>query len=87
MDKKQVKLFFKIGDKDLIERGLNKIKLTEEEKNISIKLGEEWSEEMIAQEMNMSKRTIQRRKKKIYEKVFETLNGWEELEEKIKGGN
>lgn len=87
MDKKQVKLFFKIGDKDLIERGLNKVKLTEEEKNISIKLGEEWSEEMIAQEMNMSKRTIQRRKKKIYEKVFETLNGWEELEEKIKGGN
>lgn len=87
MDKKQVKLFFKIGDKDLIERGLNKVKLTEEEKNISIKLGKEWSEEMIAQEMNMSKRTIQRRKKKIYEKVFETLNGWEELEEKIKGGN
>ena len=87
MDKKQVKLFFKIGDKDLIERGLNKVKLTEEEKNISIKLGEEWSEEMIAQEMNLSKRTIQRRKKKIYEKVFETLNGWEELEEKIKGGN
>lgn len=87
MDKKQVKLFFKIGDKDLIERGLNKVKLTEEEKNISIKLRKEWSEEMIAQEMNMSKRTIQRRKKKIYEKVFETLNGWEELEEKIKGGN
>ena len=86
MDKKQVKLFFKIGDKDLIERGLNKVKLTEEEKNISIKLGKEWSEEMIAQEMNMSKRTIQRRKKKIYEKVFETLNGWEELEEKLKGG-
>lgn len=87
MDKKQVKLFFKIGDKDLIERGLNKVKLTEEEKNISIKLGKEWSEEMIAQEMNMSKRTIQRRKKKIYEKVFTTLNGWEELEEKLKGGN
>ena len=87
MDKKQVKLFFKIGDKDLIERGLNKVKLTEEEKNISIKLRKEWSEEMIAQEMNMSKRTIQRRKKKIYEKVFETLNGWEELEEKIKGGD
>lgn len=87
MDKKQVKLFFKIGDKDLIERGLNKVKLTEEEKNISIKLRKEWSEEMIAQEMNLSKRTIQRRKKKIYEKVFETLNGWEELEEKIKGGN
>ena len=87
MDKKQVKLFFKIGDKDLIERGLNKVKLTEEEKNISIKLRKEWSEEMIAQEMNLSKRTIQRRKKKIYEKVFETLNGWEELEEKIKGGD
>ena len=87
MDKKQVKLFFKIGDKNLIERGLNKVKLTEEEKNISIKLRKEWSEEMIAQEMNLSKRTIQRRKKKIYEKVFETLNGWEELEEKIKGGN
>lgn len=87
MDKKQVKLFFKIGDKDLIERGLNKIKLTEEEKSISIKLGKEWSEEMIAQELNLSKRTVQRRKKKIYEKVFETLNGWEELEEKIKGGN
>ena len=87
MDKKQVKLFFKIGDKEVFERGLNKVNLTEEEKNISIKLGEEWSEEMIAQEMNLSKRTIQRRKKKIYEKVFETLNGWEELEEKIKGGN
>lgn len=87
MDKKQVKLFFKIGDKDLIERGLNKVKLTEEEKNISIKLRKEWSEEMIAQEMNLSKRTIQRRKKKIYEKVFETLNGWEELEEKLKGGD
>ena len=87
MDKKQVKLFFKIGDKEVFERGLNKVKLTEEEKNISIKLRKEWSEEMIAQEMNMSKRTIQRRKKKIYEKVFETLNGWEELEEKIKGGN
>ena len=87
MDKKQVKLFFKIGDKDLIERGLNKIKLTEEEKSISIKLGKEWSEEMIAQELNLSKRTVQRRKKKIYEKVFTTLNGWEELEEKLKGGN
>ena len=87
MDKKQVKLFFKIGDKDLIERGLNKVKLTEEEKNISIKLGEEWSEEMIAQEMNLSKRTVQRRKKKIYKKVFTTLNGWEELEEKLKGGD
>ena len=87
MDKKQVKLVFKIGDKDLIERGLNKVKLTEEEKNISIKLGKEWSEEMIAQEMNLSKRTIQRRKKKIYEKVFTTLNGWEELEEKLKGGD
>lgn len=87
MDKKQVKLFFKIGDKEVFERGLNKVNLTEEEKNISIKLGKEWSEEMIAQEMNMSKRTIQRRKKKIYEKVFKTLNGWKELEEKIKGGN
>ena len=87
MDKKQVKLFFKIGDKDLIERGLNIVKLTEEEKNISIKLGKEWSEEMIAQEMNLSKRTVQRRKKKIYEKVFTTLNGWEELEEKLKGGD
>lgn len=87
MDKTQVKLFFKIGDKDLIERGLNKVKLTEEEKNISIKLGKEWSEEMIAQEMNLSKRTVQRRKKKIYEKVFTTLNGWEELEEKLKGGD
>lgn len=87
MDKKQVKLFFKIGDKDLIERGLNKVKLTEEEKNISIKLGKGWSEEMIAQEMNLSKRTVQRRKKKIYEKVFTTLNGWEELEEKLKGGD
>lgn len=87
MDKKQVKLFFKIGDKDLIERGLNKVKLTEEEKNISIKLGKEWSEEMIAQEMNLSKRTVQRRKKKIYEKVFTTLNGWEELEEKLQGGD
>ena len=87
MDKKQVKLFFKIGDKDLIERGLNKVKLTEEEKNISIKLRKGWSEEMIAQEMNLSKRTVQRRKKKIYEKVFTTLNGWEELEEKLKGGD
>ena len=87
MDKKQVKLFFKIGDKDLIERGLNKVKLTEEEKNISIKLGEEWSEEMKAKEMNLSKRTIQRRKKKKYEKVYETLNSQEELEKKIKGGN
>lgn len=87
MDKKQVKLFFKIGDKEVFEKGLKKINLTEEEKNISIKLGKEWSEEMIAQEMNMSKRTIQRRKKKIFEKVFTTLNGWEELEEKIKGGN
>lgn len=87
MDKKQVKLFFKIGDKDLIERGLNKVKLTEEEKSISIKLGKEWSEEMIAQELNLSKRTVQRRKKKIYEKVFTTLNGWEELEEKLKGGD
>lgn len=87
MDKKQVKLFFKIGDKNLIERGLNKVKLTEEEKNISIKLGKEWSEEMIAQEMNLSKRTVQRRKKKIYEKVFTTLNGWEELEEKLQGGD
>lgn len=87
MDKKQVKLFFKIGDKDLIERGLNKVELTEEEENISIKLGKGWSEEMIAQEMNLSKRTVQRRKKKIYEKVFTTLNGWEELEEKLKGGD
>ena len=37
--------------------------------------------------MNLSKRTLQRRKKKIYEKVFTTLNGWEELEEKLKGGD
>lgn len=87
MDKKQVKLFFKIGDKEVFEKGLKKINLTEEEKNISIKLGREWSEEMIAQEMNLSKRTVQRRKKKIYEKVFTTLNGWEELEEKLKGGD
>lgn len=87
MDKKQVKLFFKIGDKEVLERGFKKLKLTDEELKISIKLTKEWSEEMIAQEMNMSKRTIQRRKKKIYEKVFTTLNGWEELEEKLKGGD
>lgn len=87
MDKKQVKLFFKIGDKEILEKGLDKLKLTDEERKISIKLTKEWSEEMIAQEMNLSKRTLQRRKKKIYEKVFTTLNGWEELEEKLKGGN
>lgn len=83
MNKKKIKNFFKLGNKELIKEGISKIYFTEEEKMIIRCLIEENSDIEISLKLNYSLRTLQRRKKKIYDKTYNSLKEWDKLKELI----
>lgn len=83
MDRKKIRNFFKLGNKELIEEGMSKIYFTEEEKKIIRYLIEENSDIEISLKFNYSLRTLQRRKKKIYDKTYNSLKEWNKLKELI----
>lgn len=79
MDRKKIRNFFKLGNKELIKEGVSKIYFTEEEKRIIRCLIEENSDIEISLKLNCSLRTLQRRKKKIYDKTYNSLKEWDKL--------
>lgn len=79
MDRKEIKKFFRLGNKEIIKEGIDKINLTDEEKEIVKHLIKEESDNKIAMELNYSLRTLQRRKKRIYDKTYNTLKDWDKL--------
>lgn len=80
MKRKQIKNFFKIGNKTILNEGLNMINLTNEELEIVDYLIKEESENKISLELNYSLRTLQRRKKRIYDKTYNALKDWDKLD-------
>lgn len=79
MNRKKIKNFFRLGSKEILEEGIDKINLTDEEKEIVKHLIKEETENKIAMELNYSLRTLQRRKKKIYDKTYNALKDWDKL--------
>lgn len=79
MDRKEIKKFFRLGNKEIIKEGIDKINLTDEEKEIVKHLIKEDSDNKIAMELNYSLRTLQRRKKRIYDKTYNALKDWDKL--------
>ena len=79
MNRKKIRNFFKLGNKELIKEGVSKIYFTEEEKRIIRCLIEENSDVEISLKLNYSLKTLQRRKKRIYDKTYISLKEWDKL--------
>lgn len=73
----EVKKFLKSGNKSLIKEGLERVCFTDDEKEIIRLILKEFNDTKISMELNYSLRTLQRRKQRIYFKIFNTLKDWD----------
>lgn len=75
----KVKKFLKSGNKALIKEGLERVCFTDDEGEIIKLILKEYNDIKISMQLNYSLRTLQRRKQRIYSKIYNTLIEWDEF--------